>query len=438
MSPNSEPVDPGAIRAGRGRVILLAAGLMVALAIGAGLVSQFVSEAQSSSMGRLAREALAARRYDQARTLIRRWAAESPRSGEPDYYQAVLEVEADRPAEALDAMRRSIARGYPEEPVLILRAVLLARAGQFEQAEPVLTRAFLSGAEPRAEVAEGLSRIYLKTFRLAETTKVLDSWMKAAPDDPRPYLLRNEVDQRINSEPAVLIRNYREALRRDPGLIVARLGLAEKLRETALVEEAETEYAALLGRDPKNVRGLVGAGQIALLQGDLVAATRHLEDALAIDPRDKVALREIGLIDMNSGRTARACDRFAAAVEVDPYDPEIRYSYSRALQMSGKTARAAEESAATERLKKEQQRIADLRQRLVQRPEDVELRSEAARWLIEHGHDKEGLEWTALILRQQPGHPSTCRLLADYYASRGNLGLANYYRLTATETPATK
>ena len=412
----------------RGRVVAFVASVAMATGIGSGLWLSFREPPEA----RAAREAVAARRGDEARRLLDRWAAVSPRGGEPDYYRALLEVQADRPAEALDAMRRSIALGHPEPPLAILQAVVMARAGKFEQAEPILARAFEQGSEPRAEVAEGLARIYLKSFRLAETLRVLEAWMKAAPDDARPYLLRNEVDERTNAEPSVIVRNYREAIRRDPGLLNARLGLAEKLRDGSQLEEAEAEYTELLRRDPRNVRALAGAGRIALLQGDLTSSVRLFEQVLAVDPGDKAALRELGLIDMNMGRIPQACDRLKRAVEADPYDPEAHYSYSRALKLAGNPAGAAEEAAATDRLKKEQQKIIDLRQSLVQRPDDVDLRCEAARWLIEHGHEKEGLEWTGLVLRQRPGHPPTCKLLVEYYTGRGELGLANFYRLNSS------
>ena len=438
MKSEGGSVASGEARPGRGRSMLAVALLASTLAIAAVSLPYLRSSGRTRSAARLAREAVAARRGDEARRLVDRWADLAPQSGEPDYYRALLEVQADRPAEALDALRRSLARGYPEEPLMILRAVLLARSGRLDQAEPILARAFDNASEPRAEVAEGLSRIYLKTFRLAEAIRVLDAWGKAAPDDPRPYLRRNEVDERTEAGADAMIRNYREALRRDPGLIEAPLGLAEKLLEASRFDEAEVEFAAILGRDPRSIRGLVGAGRVAMLRGDIEASTRHYEDALALDPREKVALRELGMIELKGGQISRARSRLKAAVEVAPYDPEVRYSYSVALKLSGDEARAAEESAASDRLKKENRRMNEIRQDLARRPDDVELRSEAVRWLIEHGHEKEGLEWAELILRKRPGHPPTCRYLADYHASRGEHGLANYYRAASASAATDK
>ena len=414
------------------RWTVIVAALAVIGAASAVLIPGVRARSAATEAARLAREAVEAGREAEARPLLDRWSSFEPKGGEPDYYRARLEVHLDRPAEAMEAMRRSLALGHAEGPLRVLRAILLARAGQLEAAEPALIAAFREGVEPKADVAEALSRIFLKTFRLGEAGRVLDVWMVAAPEDPRPYLRLNEVAERTDSDPEVQVRNYREALRRDPTLNAARLALAEKLRDGSKIDEAEVEYATLLARDPKNVAGLVGAGRVALLKGDLTAATRHYEDALAIDPREKVALRELGLIDLNAGRTTKARDRLKAAVEVDPFDPEVRYSYSRALKATGDEARSAEEAAETERLKREQQTIVDLRKGLVERPDDIDLRCAAARWLIGHGHDKEGLDWARLVLRQRPGHPSACKLLADYHEGRREFGLANFYRTAAS------
>lgn len=414
------------------RWTVIVAALAVIGAASAVLIPGVRARSAATEAARLAREAVEAGREAEARPLLDRWSSFEPKGGEPDYYRARLEVHLDRPAEAMEAMRRSLALGHAEGPLRVLRAILLARAGQLEAAEPALIAAFREGVEPKADVAEALSRIFLKTFRLGEAGRVLDVWMVAAPEDPRPYLRLNEVAERTDSDPEVQVRNYREALRRDPALNAARLALAEKLRDGSKIDEAEVEYATLLARDPKNVAGLVGAGRVALLKGDLTAATRHYEDALAIDPREKVALRELGLIDLNAGRTTKARDRLKAAVEVDPFDPEVRYSYSRALKATGDEARSAEEAAETERLKREQQTIVDLRKGLVERPDDIELRCAAALWLIAHGHDKEGLDWARLVLRQRPGHPAACKLLADYHEGRREFGLANFYRTAAS------
>jgi predicted Zn-dependent protease len=388
------------------------------------------------AVARQARSAVAERRLDQARQRLDEWIALRPRAAEPYYLRALVEVIADRPRPALDALRQALDRGYDKGACEILYAVLLARGGKHNEAEPVLRAALDRGSGPHPEVEEALARIYLASFRLNAAAEAIDRWLKDAPDDPRPYLWRNEVDQRIDAEPAVLIHNYRMALQRDPALAQARLGLADKLRETRRLEEAKGEYDIYLAADPKNAAGHVGAGQVELQRGDLSAALRHFEAALAIDEKEPVASLELALIDLRRGRYIEARDRLAPLVTADPYDSEARYNYARALKMSGDEARARTESAEAERLRKDNHELNDIRQSIVRRPDDPELRSAAARWMLEHGHDQQGLDWAQLVLRTHPGHRPTCRLLADYYEKKGDMALANSYRALLSDAAA--
>jgi Tfp pilus assembly protein PilF len=55
-----------------------------------------------------------------------------------------------------------------------------------------------------------------------------------------------------------------------------------------------------------------------------------------------------------------------------------------------------------------------------------------ARWMLENGHQQEGLKWTSEILRAEPRHGPTHRLLAEYYQKQGNAGRANYHNLMAS------
>jgi tetratricopeptide (TPR) repeat protein len=387
---------------------------------------------RAAELARTVMEALEARRLDEAGERVERWAARRPRDIEPDYLRARLAVERNDSASALAAIRRAHLRGYPEAPLTVLSAVLQARAGQYEAAEPVLRRALASSTAPRAAIAEGLTRIYLGTFRLTEAARTVDQWMEASPGDARPYLCRNEIDDRVGADPQVIIRNNREALRRDPSLAPARLRLAETLQKLHRDDEASAEYAILLTGNPRNLAGLVGAGEVALVNGDASEAARLFSKALAIDAKQPSALRGLAAIDLKSGRFAEARDHLKAAVDAAPDDVETRYLYANALKTAGDDARASEERVAAERLRKERQTIDELRQALIKSPADANLRYEAAKWLIEHGHEREGLEWTDLILRQKPGHPQTCRFLADYYTKKENHGLANYYRLFAS------
>jgi tetratricopeptide (TPR) repeat protein len=368
-------------------------------------------------------------RYEEAREPLRRWLEERPRSAEALYYKARLELAAERPAEALAAIEEARRLGFDRDQLWCLAAVMQARSGRFAEAEPGLVRAYRLNLEPQADVAKELARVYLSTYRLSQASEPLERWRALAPEDPRPYLWRNEIASRSDGMAGTVIENYRAALERDPSLDEVRLRLADQLAKQSRFAEADEEYATCLRRNPRDAAALVGLGRGALRRGDFEDATRHFEAALAVDPRRPEALKELAQIDLRRGRHKDACARLAILTEVEPFDSDIRYSFAQALRLVGDDARSRAEGERAARLRQDNDRIDELRKVLLRQPGDVNTRYEVARWMLEHGHQSEGLEWAALILRAEPGHAPTHRLLAEHYQRQGNTGLANYHRM---------
>jgi predicted Zn-dependent protease len=415
------------------RILLIGSvGVLVAATFWA---IQWRQWSRTNTAANAARKALAERRFDDARAEIDRWAKLAPRSGEPDYVRAQLELTLQHPNEVVAAIKRATDLGLDEKKLTVMRAILQTRAGQFAAAEPVLRPEFVSGAEPRVAIAEAMARIYLSTYRLTEAGVALDRWIAAAPTDPRPHLWRNEIESRIGNDPAVTIRNYRTALQLDPNLDEARLGLAETLLKAHSNDESAIEFDTYLARNPDSVRGHVGAAQIAVLRGDLKTAAREFQAALKRDPNNPTALRELALIDLRGNRVPSAVALLKRAIDVSPFEVDLHYNYAHALKLTGDEIHAAEELATTDRLRKENDQITKLRDDLSAHPDDNTLRIKVAKWLLDHGHEAEALQWTDLILRGNPAHPETCKLLAVHYEKKGNFGLANYYRTVSAPAP---
>jgi tetratricopeptide (TPR) repeat protein len=427
----------------RSRSIRSKATLVVALVIfpPAVAVASYFAIAKYREAHRIEsiRELFAARHYDQAREPLRRWLAARSSLGEAHYYEAWLAVADDRSREAFEAIERATKLSFDSKLLRCLTAILHSRAGQSNEAELVLRQALDDGSEPRAEVAQELARIYLRTFRLERAASVIERWNRLAPEKPEPYLWSNEIASRSDGDAAALILNYRQALARDPKLDKARLGLAEQLTRDRRYAEAEQEFRTYLEHYPHDVSALVGLGRIAFQRGDHDQASKHFEAALAVDPRQPEALKELAQTDMRRRRFSQACRRLELLVQLDPYDPEIRYSYAQALKLQGDDDRARPEFELATRLRQEQDRLVDLRHKLLKTPSDLESRFEVARWMLQHGHDKEGLDWTKEILRTEPTHAPTHRLLVDYHQKHGEPGLANYHRtMTAISQEGTK
>jgi predicted Zn-dependent protease len=404
----------------------LAASLLV-LAVLAGGGFLIVREVPVLRARREARAAIASGRYAEAEAPLRRWIAARPKDGEPHFLLARAALEQERPQEALHEIARATDRGYDRQPLDRLLAIIKARAGRFEEAEPALREAFRGRPEP--DVDEALARVLIETFRFAEAVPVLDQWALDAPEDPRPYLWRIAIFRPAGSAPPVLIKFYRAALARDPTLDETRLGLAEELVKDHRYDEAAREYRAYNERNPEKPGGYVGLGHIALEQGNAEAARPWFEKALAIDPDDPVVLKEVASIEMSRGDFVRALEQLDRSARLAPHDPEVHYRRSIALRQLGRDDEAAEAQAQHARLKAGDDRMADLRRSMLRDPDNLALQVEAAAWLLDRDQADEGLRWANLVLRRQPGHPEMRRVLAAYYDRTNNPGLANFYRL---------
>ena len=425
MEAHSAPRRPWAGRA-------VAAGIVIALAV-ATVGGYFGYEQyRVSRLSDSVRRSFASRRYDEARRPLRRWLEERPRSAEAHYYRAWLALADDRPAEVVQAVRRARDLGFDRSLLEVLQAVYVARGGRMSDAEPVLRRAFDDGSEPRAEVARELARIYLASYRLVQATEIVERYRELMPSDPQPYMWSNEIQSRSGATPAIQIRNYRAALERDPDLDKARLGLAEQLSKDRRFDEAEQEYRVYLRRNPKDATALVGLGRNAFQLGNIEGATREFEAALTVDPRQADALKELAQLDMRFGRFAQARRRLERLTQIEPFDHEIRYTYAQALKFLGESDKARIESERSAQLRAEHTKIVQLRARILDDPSDKVSRLEVARWMLSHGHADEGLKWTREILRTDPRHAPTHQVLADYYATHGDAGLANYHRTMAS------
>jgi tetratricopeptide (TPR) repeat protein len=410
------------------RLLLIAPGVVLV----GGAIFAF-QQYQVSRLARVVRSSFTSRRYDFAESHLRRWLERQPASAEAQYYKAWDALAKNKPQEVVMAVDRARNLGFDSERLDCLAAIYHARADRFGQAESILERAFLKKLEPQELVAKELARIYLSSYRLDKAAKVIERWRMLAPEDPEPCLWSNEIASRTSSETSVLIQNFRAALERDPNLDQARLGLAQQLSKDRRFEEAEQEYVGYMKRKPKDTAAFLGLGRNAFQQGDIEAASELFTRALEINPRDPEVLKELGQIELRLGQIDKACERLKLLIQIERYDHEVRYSYAQALKIAGDLTQSRMELEVAARLRKEHDQIVQLRYVVLKNPRDIGARFQVAKWMMEHGHEDEGLKWTKEILRADPRHALTHRVLADYYVKHGEPGLANYHRLSAQD-----
>jgi len=387
---------------------------------------------------RQARQALVSGDITRALGLIERLLKQAPQSPEAHLLKARAMLALERLPEFAASFEQAEKLGAGQTEVERIRSILRSRQGKQREEWPTLIREYQAerGFDPL--LAEAVARIYLENFELLKAGRVIDRWMKESPHDAKPYLWRVEIDRRIAGEATRLIPDYREALKRDPSLARARIGLATELLKMHRNPEAAQEFEAYLALRPEDAKAHVGAGANALEMGDESSAIRHLERAMELDPKNAEAFRERGEIDMRRGDFAAALPRFDRAVAVDPYDLDARYNRSIILSRLGREDEAKAERAISNRLRADNDRLNEIKEKLVQTPHNLKLQLEVAKWMIDHGHGPDGERWVEKILRTMPRQPDACRLLAEYHERNGNQGLANFYRLQIETAPSSK
>ncbi len=382
-----------------------------------------------------ARSELAAGRYSDAARDVDRWIRIAPRAAEAYYLKARLALALERPAHEIESsFDRARRLGAPDADLALVRALTNVKLGRHAEAEAPLRQAFDEGT-PDPQVDEALARVYIETFNVRRAEEVLERWAREAPSDPRPYLWRVEVDRRKEGTDEVLAADYREALRRDPNLAPARLGLAKSLRQLHRNAEAQIEFERYLTLRPDDPAGHLGAGQNARELGDDTTAAREFERTIALDPKNATVHKELATLATTRGDDQEALAHLDQAMAIDPFDVTSRYSRSLLLARLGRAEEAERERAAVKRLREELAHLNELKARLLQTPNQPELEVQIAEWMIDHGHDDEGARWAEKVLRNHPRHPRANRLLADYHNRHGRPGRANFYRMQASGEP---
>ena len=380
---------------------------------------------------RATRAALEAGHLDAAATHIDRWVRTRPEDARAWYWKARVALDGGDVQTSLESLSRARNLGHPEASTHRLEGLALARSGNGAAAEPLLRQALEGPAGLDPEIARELARIYLNSYQIEAAAVVLDRWAGVAPDDPTPHLWRVEVDRRVRADPEVIIDRYRAALDRDPALDEARIGLADALRSADRLDEATRAYAECLRVDPDSPAALLGLGLVFAEQGDTASAEDHLHRASELDPNDSRALAALATIALRRDDLEGSLAVLDEAIGRAPEDFELHYRRGQILERMGLSDQAAQERAIAGRLQADQERIKELRDKLLRSPLDPEVGFEVASWMLANGHEEEGLRWAEQTARNRPDHVPTCWLLADYYNRRGQADLANYYRFLA-------
>src|SRR5262249_42876348 len=155
--------------------------------------------------------------------------------------------------------------------------------------------------------------------------------------------------------------------------------------------ESLEHYQWLAARGPDRPEVRLGLARCHRRLGDQQGALRLLDALLAEAPGNGEALWERGQVDLDQDRPAEAEPWLRKAVAALPYDRRVAYMLSRCLLELDRRDEVAAVNARVAEIDADVRRLDELRQEILQHPNDAKLRCEGGLLFLRNGERREGI-----------------------------------------------
>jgi tetratricopeptide (TPR) repeat protein len=375
---------------------------------------------------RAAREALARGDYSQAQQHLARcarvwlWGAET----------RLLQARAARLAGEYDRaesyLRSCEELGGPPDRVAVERALRRVQQGDLASGEKPLVSRVLRGDPDTVLILETLTPAFLSRYRLLDAAECVKRWLEREPDRLQAWSYQAKVFDLLKDQDQALA-SYRRIVQLDPDNLQARLTLAGLVAELD-PQEAVGCFGYVRDRQGDSPALLAGLARCRLKLGQPDEARQLLDAALAVQPDSWAALSERARLALQTESAEEAEKWFRRALALKPYEPDVLHGFHSCLVQAGKKKEAEEVWARVARVKADMDQVSALTRQVAAQPHDPALRCEVGTILMRNGLEKEGLGWLATALQEDPSHPATHRILAEYYERTGDAQRAAEHR----------
>jgi tetratricopeptide (TPR) repeat protein len=266
-------------------------------------------------------------------------------------FKGLCEFQLKTYAAALDDLTRANELGVGEDSNLVAvvgyhRAMLLARAGQFERAFNVCA-AFVRGGNTSPEIVDLLGVTMLRLAMLPSEV----------PADKR------EMVRLAGRAGAFSMSPTRDAAEQAFTQLVSAYGDNANVHyvygtylSRDRPEEAIQQFKLELQRSPDHVPARVQIAQELIVRSDFDGARPYAAEAARLAPRNFLARKVLGQVKLQTGDTPGAIVELEEARRLEPSSPSVRFHLSRAYQRAGRADDAKRERAEFTRLEAIQQK----------------------------------------------------------------------------------
>ena len=210
-------------------------------------------------------------------------------------------------------------------------------------------------ADPsRIDYYEDLISLLLYLRKTSDAILLVNHALEIAPDDPRPWVWKGNVDLQRNAQKDAL-ESYRHAVKLDGSNADAVVGIAAVYFATGQSDAAIAEYQAGISRFPNDARFYVACAEMLLASPDSLKlqaqAKSLLEKAVKLTPQSAEAHYLLGQLAMQQSRLKDAETEFSLSLQSDPDRSKAHFALSIVYRRMGRTDDATREFALYQSLK---------------------------------------------------------------------------------------
>jgi tetratricopeptide (TPR) repeat protein len=308
--------------------------------------------------------------------------------------------------------------------------LLRVQAGDVEKVVDELFMYVNNDNPESALILETLSRAYMQNLHYGPAFACLSRWQQIAPDSPEPFRWRGWILERMSDRDGA-IKEYQEALKRDPDHFTVRFRLAEvylerndPLSALPILEQLRKEF-------PDRADVQARFGQCRFMQGEMGEARTLLEDAVEKLPKDSTALIYLAKIDIQATppllEEAEALLR--RSLDLDPTDVETQHLLIRCLERQGRSKEAQVMQKQEDNDRAMLKRVSEtLKKDSVTDP--ASITEVGLLFLRAHNEQNErlGLYWLNRALDTDPDYQPALRALVEHYERNGQETKAAVHR----------
>lgn len=314
-------------------LILLAAALLM---LPGNLPAQQANPAQLDQLSEQAQQAMAAKNWAEAASVLEKLARLAPQVAEVQANLGLAYYSQNQVAQAAQAFERAVKLNPKMARARLMLGLCDAELGHNDAAIPILEPAFRHPSDEDTGRLAGLDleRAYLALHQDDKAVAVGEELVRRFPDDPEILF---QVSRLFAGRSYALMRRL---LLVGPDSLWVHCANAEVNESIQRYDPAIAEYRQVLGMNPHLAEIHFKIGRCLLRKSKepaiLEAARGEFEQELAINPQSAEAEYEIGEIDRQRGQFERALPYFTRAVQNQSGFVEGEIGLARTLMAMGK------------------------------------------------------------------------------------------------------